>query len=494
MAREVTADRKAAGSTSAVLVVPAVAAASAAGRPFVRIAFSAWAAAFAVGALIHSWQGAQSPWSIGTVVAVAAVAVILRPTSPARLVVLFGVLVVETFIDLPDLVNHLIVVGVLGSTFVGWWLVLSWRSPEQAHDPGVLYERVAPYLRVAFIMTFAFAAVAKFNTGFTDVATTCSVWILESIPGVRVPLALAPLVIAGTMALELAVPALLMFHRTRPFAVILGFGFHLVSAFAGHASFSGFAWSFYLLFLPPAVIARAVVVARRGLPDRVRTGIAVAVARTPLTLAVFAVAWVAGVGAVLLAPGSLHWRIHWMSAALICTVWMVGCGWLLVTLRRHWLGAPGPRASLRVRNGVMLLGLGLLVVTAATPYLGLKSRGAFTMFSNVRTEPGHWNHLFIPESVRVFGWQDGEVQFLDTDDPALAAAIDDHAGSNRTVALEARRLVGDFPDATVRYELDGVGRVAAPVSTDPVLGQPVSPAQEWFGAMRPFTDSGQCQH
>ncbi|MGH3615753.1 MAG: hypothetical protein ACRDRK_24785 [Pseudonocardia sp.] len=485
MTRDVTAERMGAGSTPA---------ASVGGRPFARIAFSAWAASFAVGALIHSWQGTQSPWSIGTLVAVAALAVILAPTSPARLVVLFGSLVVETVIDLPDLVNHLIVVGVLGITFVGWWLVLLWRSPEQAHDPGVLYERVAPYLRVAFIMMFAFAAVAKFNTGFTDVVGTCAVWILESIPGVQLPLVLAPPVIAGTIALELAVPALLVFHRTRPYAVILGFGFHLVSAFAGHASFSGFAWCFYLLFLPPAMVARAVVVARRALPDGVRSGIAVAVANTPSTLAAFAVAWMAGVGAVLLAPESLHWRIHWMSAALICTVWMVGCGWLLVTLRRHWLGAPGPRASLRVRNGVMLLGLGLLVVTTAMPYVGLKSRAAFTMFSNVRTEPGRWNHLFIPESARVFDWQDGEVQFLDTDDPALAAAIDDHAGSNRTVTLEARRLVGDFPDATVRYELDGVERVAAPVSADPVLGEPLSPAQDWFGAMRPFTDGGRCQH
>ena len=60
--------------------------------------------------------------------------------------------------------------------------------------------------------------------------------------------------------------------------------------------------------------------------------------------------------------------------------------------------------------------------------------------------------------------------------------------------LGARRIVDDFPDATVRYTLDGVERMASPVSADPVLGAPVSSAQELFGAIRPFVEGGTCQH
>jgi len=458
--------------------------------PFAGIAFSAWAAAFAVGTIIHLWQGAPSFWSVDPVVAVGAFAVLLRPTAPARLVVLFGLLVVEVVAWLPDLSNHQILVGVLGVTFVGWWLGLRWRAPAQALDPAVMYERVAPFLRVAFILMWAFAGIAKLNTGFIDVVTTCSVWVLESIPGVHVPQGLSPLVIAGSISLELMVPALLLFHRTRPFAVVLGFGFHLVSAFAGHASFSGFLWSFYLLFLPPAMIARAVVTVRRALPGRVRGGIAVAVARTPLTLVVLGGLWV--ISRLVLLPEGLQLPARNWGAALACTLWMGLCGWLLVRLRRHWIGAPGPRVSLRVRNVVMLFGLGLLVATAATPYLGLKTRASLTMFSNLRTEPGHWNHLFVPEAVRVFDWQDGEVRFLGTADPELAAEIADNA-SEHTVLLDARQMVDDFTDATVRYELDGVQRIATPVSADPVLGEPQSPVQSWLGAMRPFIDGGTCQ-
>src|SRR5687768_6708168 len=79
-------------------------------------AFAAWAAAFAVGALIHSWQGVQFNLSIGlvgTAVAVTSVAVLLRPAAPARLMLLLAALLAEVVLDLPDLVNHLVVVGVL---------------------------------------------------------------------------------------------------------------------------------------------------------------------------------------------------------------------------------------------------------------------------------------------------------------------------------------------------------------------------------------------
>ncbi|MGH3566557.1 MAG: hypothetical protein ACRDRH_11105 [Pseudonocardia sp.] len=462
---------------------------------FNGVAFAVFAIAFALGALIHEFNSTFA-WWIAVPVTVAALAVLMRPTSPVRLVVLLGLFVVECVSRLPNPVNHQILVGVLGATLGLWWLGLRWRAPRVATDPALLYERVAPYLRVAFILMWALAALAKVNTGFTDVVTTCSVWILESIPAVQVPQALAPAVIAGTIALELAVPALLLFHRTRPLAVVLAFGFHVVSAFAGHSWFSGFAWAFYFLFLPPAMLARGVVMARRALPERVRGGLVVAVRRAPVTLAVASVAWL-GVRYGLLPklPGSLADARHW-GAVLICVVWMGLSGAILFRLRRHWIPAParGPRASLRVRSPIMWVGIGLLVLNAAMPYLGVKTRAAFTMFSNIRTEPGHWNHLIVPESMRVFGWLDGgDVRFLDTDDPRLAEKIAG-ADSEHVVLLGARQLVDGFPDAMVRYTLDGVERVAGPVSADPVLGRPVSMPQEWFGAIRPYAEDGTCQH
>lgn len=483
MVRDVTADRRVATTRT-----PA----------FTGVAWAAFAVAFAVGTLVHEFQS-TSVWWVGLPIAAAALYVLLRPTRPAALVLMLALLAVEAVTALPDPINHQILMGILGLTLGPWWLWLRLRNPAAANDPAVMWCRVAPYLRVSFILLWASAALSKFNTGFTDVAATCSVWILQSIPFVQVPTPLHPVVIVGTMALEISVPLLLLFHRTRPFAIVAAFGFHVVSSFAGHSSFSGFAWSMYFLFLPPVTLGRGIVLARRSVPERLRRGLAVATAHVPVTVATLTLGWATvryGIAESLpesLQGGARHW-----GALLMCVTFMAYTGWLLLRLRPHWLPAPSagtsPRASLRVTNAVMLLGIGLVLLTAAMPYLGLKTRAAFTMFSNVRTEPGHWNHLIVPESVRIFDWQDGgEVRFLEIDDPALARKIAGYE-SEDVVLLGARRLVDEFPNATVRYTLDGVERVAAPVSSDPVLGRPLSVPQELFGAIRPYVEGGTCQH
>ncbi|MGD9528170.1 HTTM domain-containing protein [Pseudonocardia sp.] len=464
------------------------------GTAFAGVAYAVFAVAFAIGTLVHEFQS-TALWWVAIPIAVVAFAVILRPTKPALLVTLLALLGLECFTALPDPINHQILMGILGLTLGPWWVWTRLRHPEIANDPAAMWVRVTPYLRVSFIVLWASAAIAKLNTGFTDVAATCSVWILQSIPFVTVPTPLHPAVIYGTMALELSIPTMLLFHRTRPFAIVLAFGFHLVSCFAGHSSFSGFAWSMYILFLPPAVLARGVVLARRSVPERMRGAVAAAIARPVLTVAVLAAVWVLGrYVAIGMLPASLRGGARHWGALLLCVTFMLASGWLLLRLRPHWLPAPrAPRASLRVTSVVMILGIGLVAFTAAMPYVGLKTRAAFTMFSNVRTEPGHWNHLLIPESVRVFDWQDGEVHFISTDDPVLDRKIK-ALDAEDTVLLGARRIADEFPDATVHYTLDGVERVAAPVSSDPVLGLPLSPAQEYFGALRPFVEGGTCQH
>jgi hypothetical protein len=463
---------------------------------FHGLAFSVFAFALAMGALVHEFQSMYLPAEINIPVVVAALAVLLRPASPVRLVLLLGLLVVECVLRLPNPVNHQMLLAILGVTLGSWWLWLLVREPRVARDPAALYAAVAPFLRVAFILTWAFAALSKLNSGFTNPIATCAVWILESIPAVQVPQALAPAAIAGTIALELAVPTLLLFHRSRPWAIVLGFGFHAVSAVAGHAWFSGFGWAFYALFLPPVVLARGVVVTRRALPARVRALVATASARGPLTLLVLSVAFVTTrYGLLPLLPDSNVVARYWgAQGTLLCLGWMGFTGWILYRLRAHWLLAPGPRARLRVRSPILWVGIAALVLNAATPYLGIKTRAAFTMFSNLRTEPGHWNHLVIPESVRVFHWLDGgDVRFLEVSDPGLVELLADWRAEHVPL-LGARRLVADFPDATVRYTLDGVERVAAPVRADPVLGRPLSPVQYWYAAIRPYAEGGTCQH
>jgi len=461
---------------------------------FRATAFAVFASAVAVGTLVHEWNS-TFPELVAIPAAVAAFAVLLRPASPVRFVVLLAVLAAECVSQLPDPVNHQVLLGILGTTLGAWWLTLRLRTPQIANDPAEIYERTAPYLRLAFILMWFFAAFAKINTGFTDPVSTCAVWILESIPVVAVPAALTPVAIVGTIAVELAVPTLLLFHRTRPLAIMLAFPFHVISAFAGHSWFSGFAWAFYALFLPPATLARGVRMARRMVPDALRARLEVAYARPWLTLAVVTAAWVGARYVVApLLPGSLAAARQW-GAVLLCVGWMTVTAVILWRLRRSWVPSRlRPRARLVVRNAVMWVGIALLAFNAACPYLGVKTGAAFTMFSNLQTEPGHWNPVLVPESVRVVNWLDGgDVRFLETDDPRLDALVAEERAEN-VVLIGARRIVEAFPDASVRYLLDGEERLANPVSADPVLGVPLTTVQRLFGEARPYADGGTCQH
>lgn len=465
-----------------------------AGPPYRRSAFAVFAFALAVGTLVHEWNSTWTPW-VAVPVVVAALAVLVRPDSPIRFFVLMATLVVECARQLPDPVNHQALLGLLGVPLGLWWLGVLVRSPDVALDPAQLYDRIAPFLRVAFIAMWAIAALAKYNAGFMDTASSCAVWILESIPLVEVPPVLAPAVIAGTLAVELSLPVLLTFHRTRPIALMVALPFHGLSALAGHSWFSGLAWAFYALFLPPAVLARGTLVARTLLPRRLRNAVDAAQSRPWLTIVVGAVAFVVGHYVLVpalgpLAGGARHW-----GAVVLCLGWMALTTVILWRLRRSWFpGVPRPRARLAVRNPVLVIGLLALVLNGASPYLGLKTTAAFTMFSNLRTEPGHWNALLVPESARAFGWLDGgDVRFLRTDDPEMQAEIEDEEAQH-IVLMGARRIAGHHLDATVTYTLDGVLRTASPVSSDPVLGRPLSTAENWFGAARPFTAGGTCQH
>ena len=61
--------------------------------------------------------------------------------------------------------------------------------------------------------------------------------------------------------------------------------------------------------------------------------------------------------------------------------------------------------------------VGILVFNCVCPYIGLKTRTTLTMHCNLRTEKGYWNHLVLPEQMRLFGFQDDLVTILESDLP-----------------------------------------------------------------------------
>lgn len=469
------------------------------------LGFAVWAFAAAVGVLIHEWQRAQPATVLTAVEIVLAAGVLLRPWSVLRVVALLVSFALELAVDLPDVVNHVLIMGTVSVVVLIWWLLTMRRSPTDARDPGHLYGAIAPFLRFAFVFVLYAAAFAKLNTGFLDPVTTCSVWVLDNIPLLTIPKGLVGLTIAGAIIVEFAIPTLLLFRQTRILGIVVGIGFGVVTAAAGFAPFAGFGWSFYVLFIPPGTLGRVLVTVRRA--------IGTTAWRRLMDASSSPVAWIALAAALLLAMGFMQIAprpfvalAKGYGATLVFCFWALFWVVLLLKNVRHWAHAPHPGGrTFGAGHPIFALALVLLVINAASPYLGLKTRFSFTMFSNLQTEPGRWNHVIVPEAFRIFGLQQGLVRFDDISDPDLEAEVEIYSGPRRwssvatgsdsawVVLAAAQRLASRYPNAIVRYELDGQARVASPVASDPILGASVPPLIQKLGGFRPVELEDACQ-
>jgi hypothetical protein len=309
--------------------------------------------------------------------------------------------------------------------------------------PGAAFAGLAPFLRVALVVTYAFAALAKLNRSFVDPATSCATPLTLGLLGPGAPVALAP---TGTVVVEVALAVLLAVPRTRPAGLVLGLTFHAVLGVAGNVPFAGVALACYVAFLPTGAGGRLLVPGWwRGAAPALVAGVWIVGALTGPSQDA---PGLSGVPSAAVSPTVR------LLAQLVVVVLAAG-GVALVIVTR---GAAPARSGLAP---VLATGTVVLVLNGLAPYVGLKTDTAFEMFSGLRTEPGAWNSLVVPEAVRVFGYQDRAVTVLPAGD--------------RVLLFELERHLHTHPGA-VAVVLDGPGppRTVGPLPPGPTLAERVA--------------------
>ena len=420
---------------------------------------------FAVALLLDQlWWGGFEFRSVHALVVLAALWVLPRPTSVHRFAAMTAAKVVSVALDMPFVGSHRLLDLISGAGVLGYLACTTLRA-RHVPAPGVVFEGIAAFLRVSLLVVYAFAALAKMNTSFFDPATSCAgsmsrqiVWFDPSLldGGWQVVPA-----IWGTVAIEVALPVLLAVPRTRLLALVLGAGFHTVLALAGNVPFTALAFAFYVAFLPLDTPERVCTLLTRC-PGMPRWGDRTKPARGVQTL-VFAVlvgAWLvgAGLGPANPAPGLLGTPSASVSSLIadgtrLVVVVLALAGAILLVLSRRAQPSPPPRPlhpirCPRVGHPILVVGILVLVLNGLCPYLGLKTDNSFEMFSGLRTEPGAWNHLVVPEAVRVFGYQDQLVRVVASNDPALLARS---SGGTRLVGVELDRYLRSHPGTVATY-------------------------------------------
>jgi hypothetical protein len=128
----------------------------------------------------------------------------------------------------------------------------------------------------------------------------------------------------------------------------------------------------------------------------------------------------------------------------------------------------------------------LVLLNGASPYLGLKTETSFAMFSNLATEGGRSNHLFLPASLQAFPFQRDLVRIVASTDKQLAAMA---RQGLRVPFLQLRILVDRRPDASLVYERGGQAYHVASTKRDASLGRPTPLIVRKLFAFRPIRDT-----
>jgi hypothetical protein len=219
-----------------------------------------------------------------------------------------------------------------------------------------------------------------------------------------------------------------------------------VLGLAGNVPFSALALAFFVAFLPPDTPSRLCTLAttRPGLvrwASRTRR-----MSRSVAAFPVAVVCWLAGAAIFPDEPGTGPTLLSDGMGLLMVAAF---AGGILVVLSLARGGSQSHSArSLRIHHPVFVAGVLLMVLNSVSPYVGLKTDSSLTMFSNLHTEGGQWNHLLIPEAVRVFAYQDHPVRILASNDPALDAYGDDGV---RLVPFELERHLRSRPGTIATY-------------------------------------------
>jgi hypothetical protein len=426
---------------------------------------------WALAVVIHQVSERQiDAWHDLLLVAVA-VAAMLRPSSLARLTAVAIAHLAEVAIELPQVSNHWLLMG-LGDISI--LIVLATRPvprPDGTWDRAALYRALAPPLRLMLIAFYTFVFLAKLNHAFLDPDLSCAVVMYERL-ALRTSLPLGDWTrlpaIWFTVIVEGLLPLLLTIRGTRVSGVLVAFVFHLFMGLAGYYDFSSAAAAFLVLFLPDDMSWRLARLTERHSWLRRCTWTCQRLARNRFALPVVLVS---GYALLLQVPRFESFFTFTLRIWFVLAIAGLVAGLLAI---RETPAAERIASSpqLAVIRPLHLAGLLLVLLNGLSPYIGLKTEHSFTMFSNLMTEGESGNHLFMPRAMRVFPLQDDIVRIVDSSSSRLSDYI---FRRRRIVFYMFHRLVRTDPSMSVAYEVRGQRYDVPRVEDHPVLGREIHP-------------------
>jgi hypothetical protein len=392
-------------------------------------------------------QGWPDPTALGVlslVLGLVAVVLLIRP-GDLVLGAVAGLTIVVALLEAPVIGNHWLL-----SALISIALLVSLVMRDS-------WGWFAPTARWMLIGFYAWAAFNKLTTGFFDPTLSCAVfygnqWLAGyGLPSIAPGSTMAGGLAVMTAAVELAVPVLLLWERTRRPGVILAMTFHFgISLDLGQHfyDFTAVLFPLFLLFLGDRPMAAMEERRPRGrriwIPAAVvLSGFVVASVAPPSELTV-----------ALLRQGTF---ILWIPFGV----------WLIWSTIRLSFGEPD--LVMRPQGVISVALIAIVVLNGIAPYLEVKTATSWNMYANHLTAAGESNHLIIRRTYPLTAGNVDPVVVLDTDDPGLALYVD----SGYAVPWDQfRHYLSSRPDVSVTYRRAD--------ETVTVTGETVGEALPWW--------------
>jgi len=433
------------------------------------IRYKLFCVVWAIATLFHMAQSriytSELPYVLLTLTAIA---LILKPGSVIRLGLLIVLQLYEVAFRLPDISNHWIFTTFVNLTILQAIVYLVIKQKSLRVDQGALLRTFAPVVRIELLLLYFFVVLHKLNGGFFSTDYSCAGVLYKAqsadalLPTTSAFLAFN---IYLTLAIELLIPTLLFFRKTRNIGLLIGLVFHCIIAFNsfnGFYDFSGMIFAAYFLFTGDAFSRTVYDTYQKLLAKREQLKKQFS-ALTLRNVVLVVVGAAVGLGLLMLVTKKFtdYFRVVWGIYSFL---------FILLFLRSLPQQAARPaRPAFGLPAAVFALFPMLVFLNGMCPYLGLKTESSFAMFSNLRTENGITNHLFIPASAQVFNYQKDMVEIVSSSDPRLQKIADEQ---KLMAFFQFKNHVATAHPARIEYIRHGERRtfeLATAAATDELL-------------------------
>lgn len=379
-----------------------------------------------------------------------AIYVIFRP-SMSGFLVLVMLQLLDVAVQMPNPTNHWIFTAFVNLTILQsvLWCIIRNKSFEV--DEMEVYNTFAPIVRWEVMILYFWAVFHKLNFDFFSPEASCASTLLEAqrlgplLTYFPQFLSLNPYF---TILVELAIPVMLFFPRTRHLGIIVGLFFHLILSYSTYNAFFDFTSmviAAYFLFAHSEFHRRADQW-RNQLRERIKSilsGYSFSRLIGICMGAVFLMGVVAVLNKKLYTFKEFHLYFFW-------TLYAVIIAYVLVRFLFNTKATYGSAFALKSKWFLILPVI--VFLNGASPYLGLKTENSYSMFSNLRTEGAVSNHFIIPASAQIFDFQSNLVEIISTTDERLERLVE---RGEMMVLFEFKRYLMKYDVDEVVYRLNG---------------------------------------